>query len=146
MVLARRRSASTILCTALALQCVHGAEKGQIARIADAVVVGQLKAAWSFPWFDGWHVRGVLRIDKTLWGTAKQGDTVSFRFVCRDCPFWPRPNIKQLENVTGVWFGVKNGSGAWEPAGVQAGDPGYRPIADLPYFERVLSARRLNPR
>ena len=143
--MARLRLASAVLCIALTLHCAHGVEKWVIAGFAEVVVVGQLKAVWSFPWFDGWHVRGVLRIDRTLWGTAKQGDTVSFRFICRDLPLWPRQNIGQLENLTGVWFGMKNKSGVWEPASVAHGDPGWRPIADLPYFEGILSERTPNP-
>src|ERR1017187_2719744 len=68
-------------------------EKYSIARQATMIVVAQFHDAWSYPWFDGWHVRGILTVSRVVRGDARPTDNLSLRFVCSCCPMWPRPAV-----------------------------------------------------
>src|SRR5947199_8177559 len=70
------------------------AEKYEIAKNADLVVVGYLRKPWSFPWFDGWHFLGSIHVDEVLSGTTSPGQELSYRFVCSCCPIWPKPALE----------------------------------------------------
>ena len=117
-------------------------EKSSIARVSQLAIQGQLTDGWSFPWFDGWHFRGKLKVSRTLWGVATPSETLDYRFVCRGCPMWPRPDWSRFRGSESIWFLRGAGPGVWTGAGVQPGDPGVRGLADLSYYEELFKVRR----
>jgi len=120
-------------------------EKSSIAWNSQLVIQGQLTDGWSFPWFDGWHFRGKLKVSRVLWGAAKPDEKLAYRFICGGCPMWPRPDLSQFCGSENIWFLRNAGPGVWTGAGVQPGDPGVRGLADLRYFEELFKLRRSPP-
>jgi hypothetical protein len=120
-------------------------EKSTYARISQLAIVGQLTDGWSFPWFDGWHFRGKLNVNRTLWGAAKPGEKLDYRFICSGCPMWPPPDWSPFYGSENIWFLLNAGTGVWTAAGVQSGDPGVRGLADLSYYEELFKVRRGQP-
>jgi hypothetical protein len=120
-------------------------EKSSIAKISQLVIQGQLIDGWSFPWFDGWHFRGKLKVSRTLWGLAKPGEKLDYRFICSGCSMWPRPDWSRFRGSENIWFLRDAGPGLWSAASVAAGDPGVRSLADLSYYEELFRARRGQP-
>jgi hypothetical protein len=73
-------------------------EKHWIAHETEAIVVGKLTASPIFPWVDGWHINGVIRVDETLYGDRLPGQ-INFHFVCRwdaMCRWWPAPVLPPM--------------------------------------------------
>ena len=136
-----RRSGVVLLLLSIGTCWLQANEKSGIARNAGLVVVGRLTAVWSFPWIDGWHFRGQLKVARVLWGSAKPGDSLDYRFVCDECGFWPRPRMDPFDNVRGLWFLNRSTGASWRPNSTQSGDTGFRYMRDLQYFEKVLSKR-----
>src|SRR5437899_3004616 len=130
-----KRSAAVLLALVVGTPFVIAAEKSAVAQTADLVIVARLTGVWSFPWFDGWHVRGTLNVTRVLWGSELSGDRLQYRFVCSGCPFWPHPDLKPFENIEGLWFLNHLTGKAWKPNSTQAGDPGFRYVRDIRYFE-----------
>ncbi|HWY22321.1 MAG TPA: hypothetical protein VNX26_13935 [Candidatus Acidoferrum sp.] len=120
-------------------------EKSSIAKISQLAIQGQLTDGWSFPWFDGWHFRGQLKVSRTLWGPAKPGEKLDYRFICSGCPMWPRPDWSRFYGSENIWFLRDDGPGVWTGAGVQHGNPGVRGLADLSYYEELFKVRRSQP-
>jgi hypothetical protein len=129
-----------------ALLAIHSGaycwEKGFAARNADVVVQGQMIDGWSFPWFDGWHFRGTLRVSRTLWGPVKAGEKLDYRFVTNIGGIWHRPNWNPYLRVEKLWFLRSAGPGIWQTAGVPSQDPGMVDIDDVAYYEKILSIRK----
>jgi hypothetical protein len=120
-------------------------EESSIAKFSQLVIQGQLTDGWLFPWFDGWHFRGKLKVSRTLWGVAKPGEKLDYGFICSGCPMWPRPDLSPFRKSENIWFLLDAGHGVWTEAGVQPGDPGVRGLANLSYYENLFKARRSQP-
>jgi hypothetical protein len=114
-------------------------EKYWIARQATSIVVAQLHGVWSFPWFDGWHVRGKLTVSRVVRGRAYPGENLNLRFVCSCCPRWPWPDMEPLSRNQGIWFLVPSKQGDWTSAG-ECSDPGYRRLSDLESFQKFVDS------
>ncbi|MBL0156670.1 MAG: hypothetical protein IPP47_06145 [Bryobacterales bacterium] len=140
------RSAVLLLAMLLGAQLGISIEKGAIAQNADLVVAGQLTGVWSFPWIDGWHFRGTLKVTRVLWGPGKAGQTLDYRFACNHCVFWPRPDLERHADRESLWFLNRASGSSWEPSFGPNGDPGFRDISDIHYFEQVLSLRKASAR
>ena len=117
-------------------------EKSAVAESSQLVIQGRLTDGWSFPWFDGWHFRGKLTVSRTLWGAARPGERLDYRFACTGCPLWPRPDWSRFRGSENLWFLRQAGPGVWTGAGVQPGDPGVRGLADLSYYEALFKSQR----
>lgn len=67
-----QRCAALLLVFVMAAPFVLATEKSAVAQTADLVIVARLTGVWSFPWFDGWHIRGTLKVTRVLWGLRYQ--------------------------------------------------------------------------
>ncbi len=139
--LKRSRPAALVLLLFAIAATGFAVEKSAIAANAQVAFLGRL-AGRSFPWFDGWQFSGKLTVTTALWGAMKPGDTLEYRFVCRGCPMWPRPDWSHFRRSESLWFVRQQAPGVWTCAGVQAGDPGARNISDLKYYEELFNRRR----
>jgi hypothetical protein len=72
---------------------------------ADAIVVGKFGVDRCWPWFDGWHCSGAIRVEESLFGDRKPLDAVPFHwkerygancFVC--------DQVSRLHGDRGIWF------------------------------------------
>jgi hypothetical protein len=135
-----------LLALVFGAQLVTAVEKSAIGQKADLIVVGRLTGVWWFPWIDGWHFRGTLKVTRVLWGPGKAGDTLDYRYACSGCPFWPRPELERFANIEGLWFVNRSTGKSWEPNFGPNGDPSFRYISDLRYFEELLSRRKADGR
>ena len=136
------RASALLLVLSIGAKLTYAIDKGAIAYAADQVVVAKLKNTWAIPWIDGWHFWGTLQVTRVLWGPTNSGSSLKYRFACRSCPLWPRPDLESISDREGIWF-VRNSSGhSWEPAFGPNSDPSFRPIADLAYYENLLSKRQ----
>jgi hypothetical protein len=50
--------------------------------------------------------------------------------------------MKPFENIEGLWFVNHLAQKSWEPNSTQSGDPGFRNLRDVQYFEQVLAHRQ----
>src|SRR4051794_39430783 len=81
-------------------------EKHWIAHEAQVIVVGTLTKTATYPWVDGWHVTGVIRVEETLYGGTVPRQ-INFLFVCRWnslCQWWPPPKLPSMFKERGLWF------------------------------------------
>jgi hypothetical protein len=93
-------------------------EKHWIAHEAEAIVVGKLTASSIFPWVDGWHINGLIRVDDTLYGDRLPGQ-INFHFVCRwdaMCRWWPPPGLPPMFKERGPWFLRHLDESSWKPS------------------------------
>jgi hypothetical protein len=108
-------------------------EKHWIAHEADAIVVGTLTTSPTFPWVDGWHINGVIRVDETLYG-GRLPSRMNFRLVCRwdeMCRWWPPPVLTPIFKEKGLWFLRRLDNGNWKPSvGL-----GFQRLSDRAYWE-----------
>jgi hypothetical protein len=120
---------------------VLATEKFEIAKSANLVVVGQLGKAWVFPWFDGWHIVGSIRVDQVLFGLASPQQELGYRFVCSCCSIWPKPDLQVLIGHKALWFLDRRNGDRWSPAG-SCSDGGYRDLTDLAAYRSYLLLRK----
>jgi hypothetical protein len=106
------------------------AEKHWIAHEAQAIVVGTFEPNPTFPWFDGWHVSGVITVDEVLYGNHLPREII-FRFVCRWnlCQWWPPPHYPEFALQKGLWFLRRIDQNTWESANGFS-DTGFRYLSD----------------
>lgn len=111
-------------------------EKHWIAHEADAIVVGTLTTSPTFPWVDGWHINGVIRVDETLYG-GRLPSRMNFRLVCRwdeMCRWWPPPVLTPIFKEKGLWFLRRLDNGNWKPSvGL-----GFQRLSDRAYWENYI--------
>ena|SRR5215472_14041603 len=121
--------------------CLRATEKHWIAHEAQAIVVGTLHPSPTFPWFDGWHVTGVIEVDEVLYGDHSI-HRMNFRLVCpwESCarwPWWPPPRYFGPFLQRGLWFLRRIGENTWEPANGLF-DSGFRFLSDRAYWENYI--------
>jgi hypothetical protein len=46
---------------------MRGTGKYSVARGAKLIVVGKFLHGWTVPWFDGWHVTGMIDVEEALY-------------------------------------------------------------------------------
>jgi hypothetical protein len=73
-------------------------------RGADLVAIGTLTGVWTYPWKDGWHRRGTIKIERVLFQSRPYGTAVTLtwgRLYGRSfsCPDWAK-----FEHQQGVWI------------------------------------------
>jgi hypothetical protein len=111
-------------------------EKHWIAHEAEAIVVGKLTASPIFPWVDGWHINGVIRVDETLYGNRLPGQ-INFHFICNWdalCRWWPPPVLPPMFKERGLWFLRHIDERNWKPSvGL-----GFLPLSDRAYWEDYI--------
>lgn len=111
-------------------------EKHWIADRAEAIVVGALTASPTFPWVDGWHINGVIRIDETIYGDGLPSQ-MNFRLVCRwdaMCRWWPPPVLAPMFQERGLWFLRRLDERNWKPSD----GLGFQPLSDRPYWQNYI--------
>ena len=111
-------------------------EKHWIAHEAEAIVVGTLTASPTFPWIDGWHINGVIRVNETLYGDRLPGQ-INFRFVCRwdsMCRGWPPPVLPPTYKERGLWFLRRLDQRNWKPSD----GLGFQSLSDRAYWENYI--------
>lgn len=125
-----------ILAVAALVPSSRAIEKHAIAHNAEAVVVGTLTTWPTFPWIDGWHIRGVIQVHETLYG-SRLPSQVEYRFVCRWdslCQRWPPPRFPEWFHKKAVWFLRRHDGGSWEPSVYF----GCVPLAERAYWENYI--------
>ncbi|QOY86907.1 hypothetical protein [Paludibaculum fermentans] len=128
---------------ALALSCIAApagaTEKYWIASQAQLIVVATYSQGWTYPWLDGWHVSGSLKVDEILYGSTVERQ-IRYQFTCgwAVCQTWPPPRIGQLFGEKGVWFLRSEDQRTWEPPGNGGIDPGVRSIEQKRDFEEHI--------
>ena len=84
---------------------------------AHLIAVGTFKVSWFYPWVDGWHYRGALKIEKVLKGSRKAEPPIEFYWkeafgsnslVC-DRMSW-------IDNQRAIWL-LTHKDGVWRLSG-----------------------------
>jgi hypothetical protein len=88
---------------------------------ADVVVIGTFRVQRSVPWFDGWHRKGTLQVETVLYGSARVGDSIQYRWLE---PFVPASDScdrlsSWFDGLKGIWFLKRNGR-EWALSGTKA--------------------------
>ena len=115
---------------------VRATEKLWIAHEAEAIVIGTLKTSATFPWLDGWHVNGVIRVDETLYGDHVPAQ-MEFRFVCgwnALCRWWPPPTLPSMCKERGLWVLRRVDMRTWKPSD----GLGFQRSSDRAYWEEYI--------
>jgi hypothetical protein len=117
---------------------LRATEKHWIAHEAQAIVVGTFEPNPTFPWFDGWHVSGVITVDEVLYGNHLPREII-FRFACRWnlCQWWPPPHYPAFALQKGLWFLRRIDQNTWESANGFS-DTGFRYLSDRAYWENYI--------
>jgi hypothetical protein len=132
-----------ILLGVLAALQVNAVEKHWIAHEAQSIVVGTFSPWPTFPWFDGWHMNGVIRVDEILYGNPVPRE-IQFRFVCRWddlCQRWPPPRYPKICMERGLWFLRRVDGDAWGPS---VGS-GFQLLSDRSYWENYIRLYKGRP-
>ena len=128
-----------VVCEVLAGPLVlRATEKHWIAHQAQAIVVGTFDPYPAFPWFDGWHVNGVITVDEILYGGTLPRQ-INFRYACKWknlCEWWPPPKYQEFTLQKGLWFLRRIDSNAWESAVFS--DAGFRYLSEQAYWENYI--------
>lgn len=84
---------------------LRATEKNWIAHEAQAIVVGTLAPNPSYPWFDGWHLSGVITVDEVLYGThIPRRIELRFIFKWRYLDLRQIPHFPEYMTQKGLWF------------------------------------------
>jgi hypothetical protein len=111
-------------------------EKHWIAHEAQAIVVGRFSPWPTFPWFDGWHLYGVVRVGEVLYG-GRLPSEIKFRFICRWdalCQRWPPPRYPKMYQERGLWFLRRVDEHTWRPSD----GLGFQLLSDRAYWENYI--------
>ena len=66
-------------------------------------MVGTFRRGWTFPWFDGWHVTGMIDVEEALYGRPP-AKRIAYRFVCNcSCGYRPSSDFGSIPKK-GIWF------------------------------------------
>jgi hypothetical protein len=128
-----------LLLLALLGPIASGTDKRAAALSAQIIVVGKLDDLRGFPWVDGWHTSGTIRVQEVLKGTLTPGTALPYRFVCSCCHFWPRPGTREMFQEMGIWMLNRNKEGMWESAG-NCSDPGFKPLSERNEITKLISS------
>jgi hypothetical protein len=136
-------SGCKLILSVVALSCTAApagaTEKYWIAHEAQLIVVGRFHEQWTYPWFDGWHVTGILAVDEVLYGSTAP-HRINYRLVCRwaMCRTSPTPRIAEFFGEKGIWFLRSLNAQTWGPPGYGGIDPGFRTVDQRLAFEDYI--------
>lgn len=77
-----------------------------MAHKAQTIVVGTFRPSPIWPWFDGWHMNGVITVHEVLFG-GRIPAQIKFQYLCRwdqHCRRWPPPFYPDMFKQKGIWF------------------------------------------
>jgi hypothetical protein len=118
---------------------LRATEKHWLAHQAQFIVVGTFNPKPTLPWFDGWHMGGVIDVDEVLYGQVSTG-RINFRLFCAwksMCVWWPPPQFPEFTLKKGLWFLQRLDRDTWEsPLGLW--DFGFRPLSDRAYWANYI--------
>jgi len=122
----------------LVLGSLNAMEKYWVAHEATLIVVGTLHPAFTFPWFDGWHVTGTIVVDEVLYGN-KPGREIKFRYLCNwpQCRSWPPPQLTGQFIEKGLWFLRSVDRQTWDSS-LCCGYLGFGFLSERPDFENYI--------
>lgn len=87
---------------------------------ADVIVTGEFKVNWFYPWLDGWHYSGALRVGEVLYGDGRVERQIPFRWLegfgssCLMCD-----RLSWFDRRSGIWLLTKKG-GSFQFSGTVA--------------------------
>lgn len=119
--------------------CLKAVEKHWIAHEAQTILVGTLTPNQTIPWFDGWHMNGVITVDDILFGD-RLPTRINLRFVCKWeglCQRWPPPQYPKVFTQRGLWFLRRIDQNTWESS-LGFPDIGFRNLSDRAYWENYI--------
>lgn len=114
-----------------------GREKWSLIPSSDAIVRGRINRIWRLPWFDGWHLRGTLRVERVLKGNVQAGTVFAYCFRCQKCGANDVWHLHADHYKPSIWYLRKDGSGGWISASA-TNDMGQRSIDELPALIEML--------
>ncbi len=136
----RRIVVSIVLCFSH-FWLLSGSERLSILQGSDAVVVGKVQWFAMYPWIDGWHFFGTIRVTRVMWAASSIESSISYRLICDCCTWWPVSQLLRRTADEGIWVLRKvDHSQRFESAGT-CGDPGFRPMLYEEEFRLYLARR-----
>jgi hypothetical protein len=131
--------AASVAAAFLTAPFLGAVEKRGVAHEAEAIVVGTFSSFPTWPWFDGWHITGVITVQDGLY-ERDIPRTLHFHLTCKwsaHCEWWPAPSYPVYAKEKGVWFLWRSGQHEWGPS-LGLSDSGFRPLGERAYWEDYI--------
>lgn len=116
----KRRMRNLIACVLLFMPAnLPAMPKFWFADEAELIVVGTLGPGLRYPWWDGWHLPGVLSVDEVLYGKSP-GPQLKLELVFSwqaNVEWWPLPAFARPMLEKAIWCLNRVDEKTWEATG-----------------------------